>query len=126
MIIEDEEDLCFLLSAVLRRNNLPTACANSIREAKKTMEKINPSVVFIDNHLPDGYGSDLIRTVKANFPDTKIIMITAHDSADDIDKALRQGADYFISKPFTALTINNTLHLLSMEPSNTRRFHLTS
>ena len=126
MIIEDEKDLCYLLSAVLRRNNLQTACAGSIREAKKTMQEIKPSVIFIDNHLPDGYGSDLIGTVKANYPDTKIIMITAHDSADDIDKAQKRGADYFISKPFTASTINNTLHLLSMEPSKTPRFHLTS
>ena len=126
MIIEDEKDLCYLLSAVLRSNHLQTACVYSIKEARKSLHEIRPSVIFLDNHLPDGYGSDLIGTVRANYPDTKIIMITAHDSADDIDKALRRGADYFISKPFTASTINNTLHLLSMEPSKTSRFHLTS
>lgn len=126
MIIEDEEDLCYLLAVVLKQNNLRSACVFSIKEAKQTIRKINPSIVFLDNHLPDGYGSDFIILLKAFYPDTKIIMITAQDSPADIELAFRRGADYFISKPFDVATINTTLNLLSREFSKKRVSHLIS
>ena len=100
MIIEDEKDLCYLLTSVLRKNNVPSACVNSIREAGESIKKIKPSIIFLDNHLPDGFGSDFIPQAKAIYPAAKIIMMTAHDSPAEIDEAFHRGADYFISKPF--------------------------
>jgi DNA-binding response OmpR family regulator len=112
MIVEDERDLCFLLSLVLKQKNLNPACAYSIAEAKKSIKKINPSVLFLDNCLPDGYGIDFITEVKNSLPTTKIVMMTAHNSAPDINRAMENGADYFISKPFTPDIIKNTIDLL--------------
>jgi DNA-binding response OmpR family regulator len=57
--------------------------------------------LFLDNHLPDGRGMDLIRWVKKLNPETKIIMITAHDSLEDRRRAYEEGVDFFIAKPFT-------------------------
>jgi two-component system, OmpR family, response regulator len=110
MIIEDEKDLCYLLKLVLKQNNLQPACAYSITEAKENIQKIKPAIVFLDNHLPDGYGSDFISTVKELNPKAKIIMITAYDSPSDIDIAFKQGADYFISKPFNAQKVKNAIN----------------
>jgi two-component system OmpR family response regulator len=112
MIIEDEKDLSYLLAVVLRKNNLSTDCVYSINEAKSRLKKINPSVIFIDNHLPDGFGSDFIIYLKSKKPYAKIIMITAHDAYSEISKALENGADYFISKPFNAATIKTMLDIL--------------
>jgi two-component system OmpR family response regulator len=126
MIIEDEKDLCYLLAVVLKQNNLRPACVYSIKEAKKIIREIKPSIVFLDNHLPDGYGFDFIILLKAIYPDTKIVMITAQDSPADIDLAFRRGADYFISKPFDVATINTTLNLLTTEFSKKPVPHLTS
>ena len=112
MIIEDEKDLSYLLQVVLRKNNLNTDCVYSIDEAKAKLKKINPSIIFIDNHLPDGLGSDFIVYLKSKKPLAKIIMITAHDSYYEIRKALENGADYFISKPFNSATIKTMLEIL--------------
>ena len=112
MIIEDEKDLCYLLKLVLRKNNLQSACAYTITEAKENIQKINPSIVFLDNHLPDGYGSDFISTVKKLSPLAKIIMITAYDSPSDIDIAFKRGADYFISKPFSVQKVQNAINMV--------------
>ena len=71
-----------------------------------------PSIIFLDNHLPDGYGSDFITTVKDINPDATIVMITAFDSQEDIDIALSRGADYFISKPFNSQKIKATIGLI--------------
>lgn len=109
MIIEDERDLCYLLTIVLKKNNVPSACVYSIKEARDIIKKIMPSIIFLDNHLPDGIGADFIRQAKAMCPAAKIIMITAHDSPAEIDEAFNKGADYFISKPFSSSAIKTTL-----------------
>ncbi len=114
MIVEDEEDLCLLLSLVLIQKNLNPSCAYTIAEAKKNIEKINPSVLFLDNRLPDGFGIDFITVVKHDFPATKIVMMTAHNSIQDIQSAMESGADYFISKPFNSAIIKNTIDRLEL------------
>ena len=87
------------------KQNLTTACANSLAEAKQIINYINPNILFVDNNLPDGSGIDFISQVKLLYPAIKIIMITAYDTPKDLENAFINGADYFISKPFTSTTI---------------------
>ena len=112
LIIEDEEDICYLLSGILRKKNLHTSYVTSLSAAKRTLSEQNPDILFIDNHLPDGFGIDFISTVKHDHPDTKIILITAHNTNDDKAMALKQGADYFIGKPFSSDMITKTVDIL--------------
>jgi len=112
LIIEDEEDICYLLSGILKKKNLHTLCVTSLFDAKKVLSEQNPDILFIDNHLPDGFGVDFISVIKQDHPFTKIIMITAHNTSDDRARALKQGADYFIGKPFTSETITTTVDIL--------------
>jgi two-component system, OmpR family, response regulator len=109
LIIDDESDICFLLSNILRNNNLEVQFVNSINEGKSYLRKNNPHLLFLDNHLPDGYGIDFISYVKKEHADTKIVMVTAHDTPEDRRKALMEGADVFISKPFSASEIKKAI-----------------
>jgi len=109
LIIDDEIDICYLLSGILRNKNMQTAYVTSLSEATIQLRKEAPSIVFIDNYLPDGRGTDYISHIKAVYPESKIIMITAHDTIEDRSKALKMGADRFIGKPFTKETINNII-----------------
>ena len=114
MIVEDEKDLCFLLELILKKENLNTTCVNSISEAKQRIDNIEPKALFVDNHLPDGSGTDFIGQVRLSYPAIKIIMITAYDTPLDVEKAFNNGADYFISKPFNTMTIRNVLSILAL------------
>ena len=76
LIVEDEEDICYLLSGILRKKNLHTSYVTSLSAAKRTLSEQNPDILFIDNHLPDGFGMDFISTIRHDHPDIKIIMIT--------------------------------------------------
>lgn len=109
LIIDDEYDICFLLSRILRNNNMDVQFVNSISEGKSHLTKFNPHVLFLDNHLPDGFGVDFISYVKREHPHIKIVMVTAHDTTEDRQKALQQGADVFISKPFSASEIKTAI-----------------
>lgn len=112
LIIDDEADICYLLSTLLKQKNLETNFVNSLADATQAMKADAPEIVFLDNHLPDGLGINYIDYVKTNYPSAKIVMITAHDTPADRDKALSEGADYFIGKPFSRDAIYKTVDQL--------------
>ena len=109
LIVEDETDICFLLTGILRKKNLHSSCVNNIHEARDMLATRHPSILFLDNHLPDGYGVDFIQHIKRSHPLIRIVMITADDTLAKKNKALNAGADFFIGKPFTRDTINKTI-----------------
>ncbi|HXB45969.1 MAG TPA: response regulator [Puia sp.] len=109
LIVDDEVDICNLLSWILKQKNLAATYVNTLSDAQAALKKDVPSILFLDNYLPDGFGVEFIQFVKENYPATKIIMITAHDSFSEKQKALNKGADFFISKPFTKALINETI-----------------
>ncbi|MET0638254.1 MAG: response regulator [Chitinophagaceae bacterium] len=114
LIIEDELDICYLLKGILRYNNIQADYVNSLGEADIALTTITPSIVFLDNHLSDGLGVNYINRVKSRFPTTKVIMITAHDTQADRDRAYREGVDMFIGKPFTREIIINAIQSVQL------------
>ncbi|SRR6266498_4787045 len=112
LIVDDEVDVCYLLSSILNCKNLQASYVNSISEAKMVLMEDNPSIIFLDNHLPDGFGLNFIEEIKRLHPHVKIVMITAHDTNNDRDKAYLKGVDFFIGKPFTREAIFRTLESL--------------
>ena len=105
LIVDDEIDACYLLSSILKYKNLQAGYVNSINEAKRVLKEGRHSIIFLDNHLPDGFGINFIDEIRRLDPNIKIIMITAYDTNSDKDKAYNQGVDRFIGKPFTRETI---------------------
>ena len=113
LIIDDELDICFLLKSILRKRDLDVNYVNRLEDAKIALKNNTPTIIFLDNHLPDGLGIDFISYVKANYPATKIIMITAHDTPEDRTRAVQQGVDMFLGKPFTKDAITTALNKVS-------------
>ncbi len=115
LIVDDEMDICYLLKGILRNMNIEADYATSLTEARQKLEKFDPPVIFLDNHLTDGFGIDYISKFKQLHPQAKIVMITAHDTATDRQKAYGEGVDYFIGKPFTRETIVKTVKKIKDE-----------
>ena len=65
------------------------------------MMLFTPSLVLIDENLPDGNGLELLIEIKNSNSDIKVIMITANDTDSDIVEGLESGADDYITKPFS-------------------------
>lgn len=114
MIVEDEKDLCYLLELILKQQNLSTKCANSLHEARATLPNVNPNILFLDNHLPDGSGVEFIHHIKETHPEVKVVMITAYDTPDDVEIAFEKGADFFISKPFTTGAVKKVMNMFAL------------
>ena len=110
LIVDDETDICYLLSHILKQKNIQTVFAGSLAEADKVLQSSGYFYyVFLDNHLPDGLGLNQIKRWKQKFPSTHVIMITAHDSYEERRKACNDGADNFIAKPFSKEIIWNSI-----------------
>ncbi|HVF82425.1 MAG TPA: response regulator [Flavisolibacter sp.] len=100
LIIEDEGDMCLLLNIILNGKEMELDHVKDLSTAADYLQKEQPSVVILDNKLPDGFGVDFISFIKSKYPAVKIIMISGFDgSAKDV--ALENGADIFLEKPFT-------------------------
>lgn len=118
LIIEDEIDICFLLTGILRKKHLETSFVNNLHEAEDVLAIKDPSILFLDNNLPDGQGIDFIKQIKIGHPFIKIVIITADDTLANKIKAMNAGADFFIGKPFTIEVINRTIDSLIVENLN--------
>ena len=105
LIIDDEIDICFLLTAILKNADIESTYVNTLEAARNILDNQFPEIIFLDNHLPDGVGVDFISYIKKNKPGSKVVMITAYDTQKDRLKAAKAGADDFIAKPFTRQSI---------------------
>jgi two-component system, OmpR family, response regulator len=112
LIIDDETDICYLLGGLLRKKQIKSKAVNSLRDAANMLEKNDPEIIFLDNHLPDGLGVNFISYIKKFHPLSKIVMITAHDTLADKQKAIKAGVDYFVGKPFSTETVNNIIETI--------------
>jgi len=109
LIIDDEVDVCYLLKGILKQKSIEAAYVTTLAEGEIALAQYEPPVVFLDNHLPDGFGVDYIRLFKREHPSSKIVMLTAHDTFADRQRAYREGVDFFIGKPFSRNMILNTI-----------------
>jgi len=100
LIVEDEGDMCLLLNILLNGKEMELDHVKTLAGAEEYLKRAQPSVVLLDNRLPDGFGVDFISFIKKTYPSIKIVMISGYDGAAK-DVALENGADEFLEKPFT-------------------------
>ncbi len=114
LIVDDETDICLLLSGLLRRLGYQPSCAHFIEEGRKLLSSQHFDAVFLDLNLPDGLGFDLLTLIRQQHAKTKIIMISAFDGQAERRRATEEGADYFIGKPFTRLSVETALQTIQV------------
>jgi len=108
LIVDDEGDLCLLINILLDGKGMEVEHVQSIAKAEEYLLQEEPSLILLDNRLPDGFGIDFLSVVKKEHPTTKVIMISGIDAAAE-DVALENGADAFLTKPFTKAQLHQTV-----------------
>ena len=110
LVVEDEGEMGLLLNIILNERNFELNYVNNLLSADEYLQKEQPSIIILDNKLPDGFGVDFISYVRKKYPSIKIIMISGFASARDV--ALENGADIFIEKPFYKDELYNSIDKL--------------
>ncbi len=111
VIIDDEEDMCTLLSGYLRKQKVAVQVAYDLKSGKKSISDSKPDFLFLDNNLPDGSGVDCITEIRQLHPNMRIIVISAMTNLKE--SALENSADDFLGKPISFTTIKAIIEAAS-------------
>ena len=99
LVIDDEPDICELLTLTLGRMDVRTETAMDVAGAKALLGKHHFDICLTDMRLPDGDGLELVEWMQANASGVPVAVITAHGNVETAVQALKLGAFDFISKP---------------------------
>ena len=100
LLIDDEEDLCFLLGNSLSSRGFQMEFAHTQGEALKCLNKRLPDLVLLDLRLPDGDGMALLSLIRKTTPAPAVFITTAFGSEEIRRQAKKLGALDFIDKPY--------------------------
>jgi len=99
LLVDDDRTFASLAATVLRHEGFRVTLAHSLHDARAALARQAPEVAVLDRRLPDGDGIHLLPELRAQFPDTAVMMVTAHgDIASAVD-AIKLGARDYLSKP---------------------------
>lgn len=102
LIVDDESSITDTLEQVFAARGYDVTTAGSYAEACAALTaKLPFSLALADLRLPDASGIQLIERVKAESPETEVILVTGHGSLDLAIEAIKKGAYYYLEKPFT-------------------------
>ncbi len=102
LIVEDEPDVLLILRSLIREitSGYAITTTYSGQEALLHLERHQVPLVITDYNMPGMDGLALTATIKARWPQTHVIMITAYDTLELQRTAREHGVDHFITKPF--------------------------
>ncbi|HEY5946249.1 MAG TPA: response regulator [Kofleriaceae bacterium] len=102
LVVDDERDVCRLLTFSLEQAGFEVTSANTGAEALLSIGRKPPAVIVLDVGLPDLSGVELCRRLRADTEsgDVGIVMLTALGSREDRIVGLEAGADDYVVKPF--------------------------
>jgi len=120
LIVDDENINIVTLTSILSPEYITYEASNGI-EALKIAEEFMPDVILLDIVMPEMDGYEMLMELKESekLRDIPVIIITALDSIESEEKALRLGAADYITKPFhsgiVGLRVNNQVKILARD-----------
>jgi len=99
LIVDDEPDLCELLTITLQRMDLTPSTAGNVAAAQRLLKTDAFDLCLTDMQLPDGDGLELVEWMQRHTPNVPVAVITAHGNMETAVRALKLGAFDFVSKP---------------------------
>ncbi len=104
LIIDDEKDICFLISEILKDENYNTSIAINSDEAISKFNEFKPDLVILDVWLSNSKldGIEILKEFKSIDSNIPIIIISGHGTVDLAVKSIKNGAYDFLEKPFNS------------------------
>ncbi len=102
LIVDDDKDICVTLSKILSSKGFETIISNNSDTAINEIKNKPVDLILLDVWLEGSKknGLELLKIIKNFNPNTPIILISGHANVEMAVKAIKEGAFYFIEKPF--------------------------
>jgi len=120
LVAEDEPRIADAVARGLRREGMAVDIAGDGAAALYKARVYPYDVVVLDRDLPELHGDEVCRTLTVEQPRTKVLMLTAARSTDDLVSGLALGADDYLSKPFRFAELVARLRALARRSGEAR------
>jgi len=100
LVVDDDQAICVVVSESLRRAGHSVKIAGTIADRAKLLESFRPDILVTDVKLPDGDGLDDLNEILADWPDMRVIILSAQNTLNTAVRATEQGAFEYLPKPF--------------------------
>jgi DNA-binding response OmpR family regulator len=100
LLVEDAEDVAEAIAASFARRGDTVDQVGTVKAAQDTLAVNDYEVIILDIILPDGEGTEVLRTLRRQRRPTPVLMLTARIAIEDRVAALDFGADDYLVKPF--------------------------
>jgi two-component system chemotaxis response regulator CheY len=111
-VAEDNPVVREVLRGIIRQDETLTLVGEAAngQAALDLVELRKPDVICLDVQMPGMDGIAVLRRIKADYPDTRVIIVTGHATSNVVKEALSLGAHGFVVKPFNADKLLRTIH----------------
>ena len=117
MIVEDDGDVAWLNTRMLKRRGYDVLTARSVSEARMVLRRSTPDLFVLDVVLPDGDGFSLCEEIRKD-SDAPVLFLTGKKSTEDKIAGLSGGGDYYLTKPYDIdeflVVIERLLHRIQL------------
>jgi len=101
LVVDDEKRIRESCHTVLTHEGYSVSCAESGLKGLERIEREYFDIILLDLMMPEMSGLDVLPEIKANHPDTVVIVITGYSTVEHSIEAMKAGAFDFIPKPFS-------------------------
>ena len=112
LVVDDEENIIFLLSSALRHFGFDVEVAADGRTALKLARTAAHDLIVLDVMLPDVDGFEILRRLRGEAIDTPVLFLTARDDSAEAVRGLTLGGDDYVTKPFSLEEVVARVHAL--------------
>jgi DNA-binding response OmpR family regulator len=120
LVVEDERRLADAIARGLRREGIAVDIAGDGTDALVKARVVRYDVLVLDRDLPEVHGDEVCRLIRAERPETGIIMLTAAGEIEDLVEGLSLGADDYLPKPFRFAELVARIRALSRRTTPSR------
>jgi two-component system, OmpR family, response regulator len=101
LVVDDEENITFLLDSALRHFGYDVRVSSNGRDAIAQVERFDPDVLLLDVMLPDLDGFEIVRRLRLDGVKVPVLFLSAKDATEDKVRGLTLGGDDYVTKPFS-------------------------
>ncbi|GHB31002.1 response regulator transcription factor [Mongoliitalea lutea] len=101
LIVDDEPNILLSLEFLFKKEGYKVFIARDGEEALGIIEDKVPALIILDIMMPKVDGYEVCKHVKSEYPNMKVIFLTAKSKQQDVQKGLNLGADMYLTKPFS-------------------------
>ena len=116
LLVDDEPHVLEVLRVTFEEFSFELEEAVSGTDALAKVDSFDPELVVLDVMLPEMDGNEVCKKLKEDRPSLPVVLLTARSQAEDREQGLAAGADVYLTKPFSPLTLLVEIHkLLNLE-----------